>query len=30
MKSIRFEKHLVDMHPEAFQELQTAISGSLG
>jgi len=30
MKSIQFEAHLVDMHPGAFQELQNAVSGSLG
>lgn len=30
MKSIRFEEHLVNMHPEAFQELEKAVSGSAG
>ena len=30
MKSIQFEEHLVNMHAEAFQDLQSAVSGSLG
>jgi hypothetical protein len=30
MKSKRFEKHLVTIHPQAFQEMQNAVSGSAG
>ena len=30
MRSIRFEQHLVDLHPEEFRELQKTVSSSAG